>query len=65
MDQDLTFKYKTLGYNKEDVLYDKSNELITNINPDEKKEAIKWANENINSKDEATRNKAIRILGEQ
>jgi len=65
MDQDLTFKYKTLGYNKEDVLYDKPNELITNINPDEKKEAIKWANENINSKDEATRNKAIRILGEQ
>jgi hypothetical protein len=65
MDQDLTFKYKTLGYNKEDVLYDKPNELITNIDPDEKKEAIKWANENINSKDEATRNKAIRILGEQ
>jgi polyhydroxyalkanoate synthesis regulator phasin len=65
MDQDLTFKYKTLGYNKEDVLYDKSNELITNIDPDEKKEAIKWANENINSKDESTRNKAIRILGEQ
>jgi hypothetical protein len=46
-------------------LYDKSNELITNIDPDEKKEAIKWANENINSKDESTRNKAIRILGEQ
>jgi polyhydroxyalkanoate synthesis regulator phasin len=65
MDQDLTFKYKTLGYKKEDILYDQTNELKTNINPDEKKEAIKWANENINSKDEATRNKAIRILGEQ
>lgn len=30
MDQDLTFKYKTLGYNKEDVLYDKSNEIDFN-----------------------------------
>jgi hypothetical protein len=62
MDQDLTFKYKTLGYNKEDVLYPNNDTPIIDITPSEQDEAIQWANKNINSKDEATRIKAERIL---
>jgi hypothetical protein len=62
MEQDLTYKFKTLGYNKEDVLYPNNDTPIIDITPSEQDEAKQWANKNINSKDETTRIKAERIL---
>ena len=61
MKAELESRLKSINYDPNEVLKSRSfNEL--DITPKEEDEAIQWANKNINSKDEATRIKAERIL---
>lgn len=61
MKAELESRLKSINYDPNEVLKSRSF-TESDITPKEEDEAIQWAKENINSKDEATRIKAERIL---
>jgi hypothetical protein len=61
MKAELESRLKSINYDPNEVLKSRSFTEL-DITPKEEDEAIQWANKNINSKDEATRIKAERIL---